>query len=246
MRKVDLNCDMGEGCGNDAELMKYVSSTNIACGYHAGDSKTMRDTVRLALVNRVAVGAHPGYRDEQDFGRRPRAVPPREVFRIVRDQVVALRDICKELGAELHHVKPHGALYNQAAKNRPLAAAIAEAVAYVDEDLILYGLSGSHLISEAEAAGLEAASEVFADRTYRSDGSLTPRTDIHALITDADYSVRQVFEMVAAGHVTAVTGESVPIRADTVCIHGDGDSAVLLARTIVEALTSRGVQIESP
>jgi 5-oxoprolinase (ATP-hydrolysing) subunit A len=246
MRKVDLNCDMGEGCGNDAELMRYVSSVNIACGYHAGDPKTMSDTVRLSLLNRVSIGAHPGYRDEQDFGRRPRAVPPEEAFKIVRDQVASLLQVCKELGATLHHVKPHGALYNQAAKDRALAAAIAEAVASIDRDLILYGLSGSHLISAARSAGLETASEVFADRTYRSDGSLTPRTDSHALITDADYSVRQVFEMVAAGHVTAVTGESVPIQADTVCIHGDGESAVLLARSIVEALTSRGVQIESP
>ena len=246
MRRVDLNCDMGEGCGNDAELMKFVSSANIACGYHAGDDKTMRDTVRLALINRVAVGAHPGYRDEEDFGRRPRSVDPKEVFRLVLEQVRSLSEVCKELGAKLHHVKPHGALYNQAAKDRELAAAIAQAVAKADRNLILYGLSGSYLISEAERAGLTTASEVFADRTYRSDGNLTPRSDIHALITDVDYSVRQVFEMVAAGHVTAVTGESVPIEADTVCIHGDGDSAVLLARTILEALTSRGVQVESP
>ena len=237
---------MGEGCGNDAELMKFISSANIACGYHAGDDKTMQDTVRLALINRVAVGAHPGFPDEEDFGRKPRSVEPKEVYKIVLEQVATLRDVCKELGAKLHHVKPHGALYNQAAKDRQLAAAIAQAVGKAGGDLILYGLSGSYLISEGQAAGLRTASEVFADRTYRSDGALTPRSDIHALITDVDYSVRQVFEMVAAGHVTAVTGESVPIQADTVCIHGDGDSAVLLARTIVEALTSRGVQVESP
>jgi UPF0271 protein len=235
---------MGEGCGNDAELMKYVSSANIACGFHAGDRTTMRDTVKLALARNVAIGAHPGYRDREEFGRVPMSLPLKEVFDIVVEQIRSLAEVCEELGAELHHVKPHGALYNQAAKDRELAAAVAEAVTKTNPGLILYGLSGSHLISEAEAAGLRAASEVFSDRTYRADGSLTPRTEAHALITDVDYSVRQVFEMVATGHVTALSGDVVPLRADTICIHGDGPNAVLFARRILESLTSRDVRVE--
>ncbi len=237
---------MGEGCGNDAELMKLISSTNIACGFHAGDRATMTDTVELAVVHNVAIGAHPGYQDLKNFGRTPMSLPPKEVFAIVVEQIDELRKICADRGAVLHHVKPHGALYNQAAKDRELAAAIAEAVASIDRGLILYGLSGSTLISEAESAGLKTASEVFADRTYQGDGSLTPRTQSDALITDSEASAAQALRMIRSGTVTSTTGEIVPIKADTLCIHGDGEHAVEFAKAIREALAITGVSVMSP
>lgn len=236
MLTVDLNCDMGEGCGNDAELMKYVTSANIACGRHAGDEATMRRTVDLAIANSVRIGAHPGYPDRDNFGRTPMSLPLDEVRQIVIDQIEALKSVCECAGAKLHHVKPHGALYNQAAKDRELAAVIAGAIAAVDRDLVLYGLSGSHLISEAEFVGLSTASEVFADRAYQADGSLTPRTEPNSLITNADVAVAQVLRMVREQSVLAASGEIVPIRAETVCIHGDGEHAVEFARAINQAL----------
>jgi UPF0271 protein len=236
MPTVDLNCDMGEGCGNDAELMKYITSTNIACGYHAGDKETMKTTVELALPNNVAIGAHPGYMDRENFGRTSMSLSPAEVADLVTDQIAALDEICSQAGARLHHVKPHGALYNQAARDRELAAAIAEAVLKFNPDLILYGLSGSLSIIEAEAAGLGAASEVFADRTYRADGTLTPRSEPNALIDDVGKAVTQVSRMVNEGTVTATTGETIPIRAETICIHGDGQHALEFARAIHMAL----------
>ena len=229
MKSVDLNCDMGEGCGNDAELMPYVSSANIACGFHAGDAVTMRQTAELAHSHGVVIGAHPGYRDLENFGRTPMNLPAREVFDIVVEQVAAMSDVCRNIDAKLNHVKPHGALYNQAAKDPELAAAIVEAVKSFDDGLIFYGLSGSVMISAAEKVGLRTASEVFADRTYQSDGSLTPRTLSNALIDDAEIAAKQVVEMVNSGSVIATNGSVVPIKADTICIHGDGKYAVNFA-----------------
>ena len=239
MRTVDLNSDMGEGCPNDAELMRYVSSANIACGYHAGDADTMRRTIDLALADRVAIGAHPGYRDRENFGRTTMSLPPEEVIDLVAEQIRSLEEICLQRGAKLHHVKPHGALYNQAAKDKDLAAAIAEAVTSFDSNLILYGLSGSYLISEAESAGLNTASEVFADRTYRPDGTLTPRSEPNALITNARQCVEQVVQMVESRTVTATDGSVIGIKADTICVHGDGENAVEFARAIRQALGAR-------
>lgn len=246
MQAIDLNCDMGEGCGNDAELMKFISSTNVACGFHAGDRAMMTETVELAIVRNVAIGAHPGYRDLENFGRTAMSLPTKEVFAIVVEQIESLRQICEPRGAFLQHVKPHGALYNQAARDRELAAAIAEAIASVDRNLILYGLSGSALISEAESAGLKTASEVFADRTYQIDGSLTPRTQSDALITDGEKAVAQALQMIRSGAVTATTGETVSIKAETLCIHGDGEHAVEFAKAIRDALASSGVSVMSP
>jgi UPF0271 protein len=246
MQAIDLNCDMGEGCGNDAELMKFISSANIACGFHAGNRATMTETVELAIAHNVAIGGHPGYRDLANFGRTAMSLPTKEVFAIVVEQIEELREVCKDRGASLHHVKPHGALYNQAAKDSELAASIAEAVASVGRDLILYGLSGSALISEAESIGLKTASEVFADRTYQSDGSLTPRTQPDALITERERAVEQALQMIRSGTVTATTGETVSIRADTLCIHGDGEHAVEYAKAIREALAIAGVSVVSP
>ncbi|MEO8574158.1 MAG: 5-oxoprolinase subunit PxpA, partial [Pyrinomonadaceae bacterium] len=204
MATIDLNCDMGEGCDNDAELMNYISSANIACGFHAGDRQTMRTTVELARDYGVTVGAHPGYRDRENFGRQPMNLTAKEVFDIVAEQITMMADVCKESAVDLHHVKVHGALYNQASRNSELAAAIAEAVVSLDPNLVLYGLSGSFLISEAERAGLQTASEVFADRTYQPDGSLTPRSDSNALITDDQKAVGQALQMVLSKTVHAV------------------------------------------
>ena len=244
MRRIDLNCDMGEGCGNDAELMRYISSANIACGFHAGDAATMRATAELALANGVAIGAHPGYRDRENFGRTVMTLPAGEIHKIVREQVLAMKEICESLGTTLHHVKPHGALYNQAARDKDLAAAIAEAVGSIDRNLIVYGLSGSSSISEAQAAGLKTASEVFADRTYQNDGSLTPRTEANALIGDDQRAVDQAMRMVADGYVVAASGDVVPIVAETICLHGDGDHAVEFARAIRSALDAAGVAVK--
>lgn len=247
---IDLNCDMGEFTGEaaiakDAALMDFVSSVNIACGAHAGNEKVMRRTVENAVARGIAVGAHPGYRDAENFGRLPMALPAEEVFDIVAGQVSALKKITEELGGALHHVKPHGALYNQAARDAELAAAIARAVKSVDVNLIFYGLSKSYLITEAKKLGLKTASEVFADRTYQNDGTLTPRSLPGALLSETYDSVVQVLEMVTLGRVKTLTGERIPIDAETICIHGDSEHALEFARSINEALRSRGIGVES-
>lgn len=251
MRTVDLNCDMGESfgpwvMGNDAELMKYISSANIACGFHAGDPTTMRRTVELALENDVAVGAHPGYRDLQGFGRRNISMPPGEVRDLVLYQVAALKGVCEAAGTVLRHVKPHGALYNQAASDPEIAAAVASAVAEIDGGLTLFGLSGSLLISAARDRGLKTASEVFADRTYQGDGTLTPRSAPLALIKDAADGVRQAVQMIEQGIVTAVDGSEVSIQADTVCLHGDGEHAAEFVRAIRTEFDARGIRVAPP
>ena len=241
MLSIDLNCDMGESfgawtLGNDAALMDFVSSVNIACGFHAGDSTTIRKTIETAISKGVKIGAHPSFPDLQGFGRREMKLSANEIFDLVLYQVAALKGICEALGGKLNHVKPHGALYNQAAKNPEIAAAIAESVKKIDENLIFYGLSGSCLISEAEKIGLQTASEVFADRTYQPDGTLTPRTDSNALITDSNQSITQVLEMIFEQKVTTINGEKVALKAETICIHGDGKNALEFARLIRENL----------
>ncbi len=248
MLSVDLNCDMGESfgawrMGNDAELMDYVSSVNVACGFHAGDAATMRKTVELAIEKGVAIGAHPSYPDLQGFGRRDMSLSMQDVFDIVLYQVSALKGICEASDGKLHHVKPHGALYNRAARDGELAHGIARAVWKIEPSLIIYGLSGSHLIFEAEKYGLRTASEVFADRTYTADGTLTSRSRPDALIRNTNDSVNQVLQMIRSGTVTAVTGETVPIKAETICIHGDGEHALEFAKTIRQSLEENGVEI---
>ncbi|MBX7171914.1 MAG: LamB/YcsF family protein [Pyrinomonadaceae bacterium] len=245
---IDLNCDMGESfgawrMGNDAELMNYVSSINVACGFHAGDAQTMRETVQLAIKKGVAIGAHPSFPDLQGFGRRHMSLSPQEIFDVVLYQVSALKGICEAFGTKLHHVKPHGALYNLAAKDEAVAGAVAEAVRKIDSKLILFGLAGSSSISEAEKVGLKTASEVFADRTYQPDGSLTPRTQADALIDSTEKSISQVLQMISDKTVTATNGEQIPIAAETICIHGDGTHAVKFAKIINQRLTENGIKI---
>ena len=243
--KIDLNCDMGEGYGNDAELMDYVSSANIACGFHAGDAATMRTTVETAIEKGVAIGAHPGYRDRENFGRIAMRLSPKKIHDIVTEQIATLNEIATTCGGKLTHVKPHGALYNQAARDSELAAAIAEAVFTIDANLVLFGLSGSVSIVEAEMRGLRTASEVFADRTYQPDGSLTPRIEPNALINDAQMAAAQVVQMVTQQTVTALDGQTVRIKADTICIHGDGSHALEFAGAIAAALAANNIKIAS-
>ncbi|GCD82331.1 LamB/YcsF family protein [Parageobacillus thermoglucosidasius] len=248
MMRVDLNCDFGESfgiyrLGEEKEILQYVTSVNIACGFHAGDPLVMRKTVQMALEQNVAIGAHPGFPDLLGFGRRNMAVTPDEAYAYVVYQVGALSAFVKAEGGTLTHVKPHGALYNMAAKDAVLAEAIARAVYDVDATLILYGLAGSELINAGKKIGLQTASEVFADRTYQQDGSLTPRSDPRALIVDEQEAVQQVLMMVKEKRVRSLQGNDVPIEAETVCIHGDGKKAVLFARHLYEALQKEGITV---
>lgn len=245
MAHLDLNCDLGEGAGHDAELMPLITSANIACGVHAGDEATMRATIALAKKHGVAVGAHPSLNDRENFGRREMVVMPEEVFQLVLTQTRALQRLAREAGARVAHVKPHGALYNMAARNTLLAEAVAHAAYEADPRLAVYGLAGSHLLSAAQAGGLTAVSEVFADRTYQADGSLTPRGRPDALIGNEDAAVAQVLRMVREGKVRATDGTDVAIAADTVCLHGDGMHAVAFARRLREELAHSGVQIKA-
>jgi len=245
MKSIDLNCDMGEGMDNDAELMPLISSTNIACGYHAGDEDTMKRTIELALKNNVAIGAHPGFSDRDHFGRRELNLNEEEFYHLVLDQLVLFKKISDSYQTKLHHVKPHGAMYNMAARNSYLARGIVRAVREVDENLMLYGLSGIHLISEANLLRVKNASEVFADRTYQDDGSLTPRSQPNALIDDDAKCISQVLQMINEQTVTSVNGHNILIVAKTICLHGDGAHAVEFARTIRDSLQKNQVDVKA-
>jgi UPF0271 protein len=245
MHRIDLNCDLGEGAGHDAELMPLITSVNIACGGHAGDERTMRATVELALKQGVGIGAHPGLNDREHFGRREAPMAPAEAHALVLAQIRALQLIMQPCGGRLVHVKPHGALYNMAARDAGLARAVAEAVHEADPRLVLFGLAGSQLLPAGYACDLRVASEVFADRTYQPDGSLTPRSRPGALIQDEDAAVAQVLRMVREGRVRAMDGTDVPIRADTVCVHGDGPHAVVFARRLQMELATAGVAVKA-
>ncbi|MCA6449153.1 MAG: LamB/YcsF family protein [Chitinophagaceae bacterium] len=244
MQTIDLNCDMGEGFANDAQLMPWISSVNIACGYHAGDADSMQRTLALAIEHQLAIGAHPGFADKANFGRTEVLLPLNEVFDLVITQVQLLQQMAVDMGARLNHVKPHGALYNMSARDALLANTIAKAVYTVDSELVLFGLSGSHSISEAEKIGLRTASEVFADRTYQPNGSLTPRSAANALIGSEEECLQQVLQMIEQKTVTATNQQAVPIVADTVCLHGDGEHALDFARAIFHKLQQHRIQIQ--
>lgn len=246
MNYIDLNCDMGEGLDNDAAIMPFISSANIACGYHAGDADTMKKTVLLAMEHHVAIGAHPGFADRENFGRREQQLTDTALYDLVCTQIYALQTICRAHGVSLYHVKPHGALYNMAARTPAMAQVIAKAVKDVDKNLRLFGLSNSLLISEAAAAGLAPVSEVFADRTYQDDGSLTARSQPGAMIENETLAVNQVLQMVTRQEVTAQSGKIVPLKAETICLHGDGAHAVEYARAIHTALLHHHLTIQHP
>lgn len=243
--RVDLNCDVGEGAGHDAELMPLITSANIACGIHAGDVDTMRDAVNLAQLHGVAIGAHPSLNDRENFGRQEMRISPREVHLYVLTQIKLLQIIAQQCGAKLAHVKPHGALYNMAARDVMLADAIANAVYEVDPSLVLFGLAGSCSIESGRARGLQVASEVFADRTYQRNGTLTPRTQSNALITDGDVAAAQVLRMLREGKVRSTGGTDMNIKADTICLHGDSPESVTLAQKLNATLKAEGFWLKA-
>ncbi len=242
---IDLNCDMAEGIGNEAELMPWISSANIACGYHAGNEDLMKSTIELCQNYNVAIGAHPSFPDWENFGRTNMNLPPEQAYQIIGEQLHILYKIAKPLGAKLHHVKPHGALYNMAANDSTLAHSIAKAVKDFDDRLIFYGLSQSVMIDEAQNLNLKTANEVFADRTYQSDGSLTPRTQPNALIEDEAKASQQAIRFVKENKVQCITGKQFPLKADTICLHGDGGHAVAFAKLIHDQLIREKIQITS-
>lgn len=245
MKTIDLNCDMGEGSGNDEAIMPFISSANIACGFHAGNAFTMNATVDLAIRFGVAIGAHPSFPDIEGFGRNEMLLSRHEVYEIVVYQVSALAGFVKIKGNRLHHVKPHGALYNMAAKDPEYAEAIVAAVKDLDPGLILYGLSGSALIMAGMKAGLRTCSEAFADRTYQNDGSLTSRKLPGAVITDFSRSVEQVMTMIGEQRVRTLNGDMISIEADTICIHGDHEGAEVFAKEMNARLSSAGYLIKA-
>jgi UPF0271 protein len=220
---MTINCDLGEGIGNDAALMPYIDEANIACGFHAGDAFTMRETVALCIRHGIKMGAHPSYLDRENFGRKEIELSPEEIYLLVKKQIEILNQIVINAGGTLNHVKPHGALYNTSAKNHDVAKAIAKAVKEVDCDLILFGLKGSLSIEVAQEMGLKTAEEAFADRRYESDGSLTPRSQPGACFTEVQDVLQQVGK----------------IKADTWCIHGDGPHAIEFAKALYSLKTPR-------
>jgi len=230
--KIDLNCDMGENIGNDEDIMPYIMSANIACGFHAGDSKTMQTTVRLAKKHGVAVGAHPSWLDVEGFGRREMLLPPDEVEALILYQIGALAAITKAEGVELIHVKPHGAIYNQAAKDRVLAISIARAVKRFSGDLILVGLAGSRLIEAGLEVGLKVMNEGFPDRNYNPDGTLVSRKESHAMIESPEDVAKHAVELIQNG---ILFGEK-RVKVDTLCLHGDQQHAVENAKSIRDLL----------
>ena len=248
MYKVDLNSDLGESFGRytlgmDADILQLVSSANVACGYHASDPLVMNKTIAMAKVAGVRVGAHPGFPDLMGFGRRNMDVSPAEAKAYTLYQLGALDAFCKAHGVKMQHVKPHGAMYNMAGKDYALSKAICEAIYEYDKDLIVMALSGGELVHAAEDMGLKVAREVFADRAYEEDGSLVNRRKEGAMITDENEAIARVVRMIKEQKVTAITGKDIPIKADSVCVHGDGVKALAFVKKIRETLTAEGVEI---
>jgi UPF0271 protein len=241
---IDLNCDMGEGMANDEAIMPYISSANIACGYHAGNADIIWKTIELAQKHDVSIGAHPSFLDKENFGRKEIGSPD-EIYELVTQQLILFDEIASDLAVQIQHVKPHGALYNMSAKNISIAKAIANAVKDYNTHFVLYGLSGSYSIREAKAIGLMTASEVFADRTYQDDSSLTSRSQSNALIEDVNKVIQQVLQMVKKGTVTTVSEKIIPIVGETICLHGDGKHAIEFAKQIHEALKKEGIKIQA-
>jgi UPF0271 protein len=248
--RIDLNADMGESfgaytVGHDAGLMRAITSANVAAGFHAGDPSVLRETIRLAKAHGVAVGAHPGFPDLVGFGRRELNATPREVEDFVLYQIAAVAGVAAAEGVRLQHVKPHGALFTMAVRNADLAAAIARAIAAVDRTLILFGLPGSEILNAGRAAGLRVAAEAFADRAYEPDGSLASRRVAGSVIHDAAVVVDRAVRMVKEHRVIAVDGSTLPLEADTICVHGDTPGADALAAAIRCGLEEAGVTVKA-
>lgn len=250
MPSIDLNCDLGESfgaytIGMDSAVIPYITSANVACGYHAGDPLVMQKTVAACKASGVHIGAHPGYPDLMGFGRRNITATPAEIKAYVQYQVGALSAFCAAAGVPLCHVKPHGAMYNMAAKDGALARAICEGILEVNPALTLLALSGSAMVRAARELGLGVKSEVFADRGYQADGTLVPRGRPGAMITDEDEAIARVIRMAKEGIVRSVDGMDVPLVADSVCVHGDGEKALAFVRRIRAALTDAGIEVRA-
>ncbi len=230
--KVDLNCDLGENCGRDEEILNYITSANIACGFHAGDSVTMERTVKIALDKGVKIGVHPGLPDLENFGRKIMKISDKEARSFMIYQIGALYGFVKALGGKLNHVKPHGALYNMAAKDYKFSKILAEAVYDVDPELIFVGLSNSLMVEAARDTGLAVLNEVFADRAYNNDGTLVSRTLKGAVLHDVNHCTDRVTKMIKENKVISIDGNEINIKADTVCLHGDNEEALQLAKSI--------------
>lgn len=249
MKRVDLNCDLGESFGTykiglDESVIPYISSANIACGFHASDPVVMEHTVAMAKEYGCSIGAHPGFPDLMGFGRRQMQITPDEAKAYIIYQVGALAGFCRAYGVRMHHVKPHGAFYNMAAVDYPLARAICEGIYEVDPELVLLGLAGSELLKAAGDTGLQYASEVFADRAYNEDGTLVSRKLPGAVITDEAAAVQRVLRMVKEQKVTSVTGKDIMIRPDSICVHGDNQKALQFVQKIREALIKEQIEIK--
>ncbi len=243
--EIDLNADLGEGCGTDEALLDLVSSANIACGWHAGGANAMRDCVRWAVQKGVAIGAHPSFNDPENFGRKEMNLPAGDIYAGVLYQLGALSAIAQAEGGRIAHVKPHGALYNQAARDPGIADSIVSAVHDFDPSVAVFGLANSSFVAAARDAGLIAIEEVFADRGYRADGSLVPRSEPGALIDDEDDMLARTLTMIRERRVQAVDGTWVPINAQTICLHGDGAHALAFARRIRAALEDNGIEVHA-
>ncbi len=244
--RIDLNADLGEGMGHDGELLRLVSSANIATGAHAGDPEIAARTIREAMARNVAVGAHPGFADRENFGRVELALSPVEIIRLVTEQLAGFCRLAASLGARVNHLKPHGALYNMAARDPAVARAVAAATAAVDASLIVFAPVRSPLAQAAAEAGLAVAREVFADRNYLGNGELVPRTRPEALLHDAGEAAQRVLRMLREGRVTAIDGTEVAVEAETVCVHGDTPDAVAFAGELRRLLAEGGVVVEPP
>lgn len=240
---IDLNADLGEGGLDDEAILACVSSANIACGGHAGDSASMRTAVRAAMRYQVAIGAHPSFVDRENFGRSEMHLPAEQVIATVTEQIRALREIAIEEGARLVHVKPHGALYNQAARDPVLAQQIVRAVMEIDPTLQVMGLSGGALISAAKEAGLAVVQEVFSDRRYMPDASLAPRSLPHANIDDVTQALQQAMRLIEDGQVLTLDGQVLALDVDSICLHGDGAHALELARLIRRTLDQKNIVV---
>lgn len=245
MKYIDLNADLGEGCKNDRQILKYVSSANIACGFHAGSPVIMTDTVRLCIANSVAIGAHPGYPDRANFGRQKMEFAYHELKSILLYQIGALYAIVKSEGAEMVHVKAHGALYNSAVKDDNIARAIVHATKDIDPGLVIFGPYGSKIEMEAKKENMAFSAEVFADRAYMSDGSLVPRANPAAIIRDKKICAGRTLDMINNSFVQSLDGKKVKIIADTVCLHGDNEAALEFAEHLSASLISKGITISS-
>lgn len=245
MTSIDLNCDLGEGYSHDAELMGIITSANIACGGHAGDEATMSATVRLAIEKGVAIGAHPGYRDKDNFGRTYQTLASAEITDLVTEQITLLKNTAAKQNGSVSHVKPHGALYNRAADDPMTAAAIVKAIIAVDPSLFLFGLAESTLVTEGRNAGLRVVGEAFADRRYTAAGRLASRSIEGAVIDDAAVAAEQALKIAKREPIKTIDGEEIVIDAETICLHGDGVTAISTARLIRTFLEDNGIEVRS-